>query len=257
VSDDVPNYFEAKESTLSYLKLFVKDFGLDSGISRVFQRAFEYLLSVKKAGGRVLVHCMAGQNRSVTVVAAFLMSYENLTLKEAMNQIRCTRKGACPFRDNREELVRYETSLLGFSSMTVDDFLVPELHRSVSEGSLEESSCCIMKAKCKRSVPPEFLSSSTSSITSLTMSSSSIPPPSCYNPYSGRSHSHSMSLSDLPPLPSTQKFGFPSANAKDSVIRSAPISSIASTSSTPLRRAQIIEDDSNDDNERPRLVVTV
>jgi hypothetical protein len=41
VSDDVPNYFEAKDSHLSYLKLHVKDFGLDSGISRVFQQAFE------------------------------------------------------------------------------------------------------------------------------------------------------------------------------------------------------------------------
>lgn len=89
---------------------------------------------MKASGGRILVHCMAGQNRSVTIVAAFLMTYENFSLKDAIASIRLRRKSACPFRDNREELVRLEATLFGFSTMTVDDFLVPTLHRSNSEG---------------------------------------------------------------------------------------------------------------------------
>lgn len=283
VSDDVPNYFEAKESHLKYLKLHVKDHGMDSGISRVFPQAFNYMLSVKNGGGRVLVHCMAGQNRSVTVVAAFLMNNENMSLKEAIRHIRTTRKTACPFRDNREELVRYETSLFGVSSMTVDDFLVPSLHRSNSDGYIDElaSSACIMKAKSKsrNGVPPEFLSKSSSS---LSMSSSSIPPPSCYNPYStpnpsinSLTHSfYSMSLNDLPSI-SPSKFEFPKASAKDSAVGNSSRSNpplmnnninhlsnstpLANSNHGSLRRAQIIEDDStaDDNGGRPRLVVTI
>jgi hypothetical protein len=188
VSDDVPNYYESKESRLTYLKLFVQDFGQDSGISRVFTKAFEYvsplifqkdiaisssfrlvdrfcsiillLVSVdfhfslllfssfpdvsfsrfinaaKNCCGKILVHCMQGQNRSVSVVLAYLMTCENMSLKEAICHIRSAGRSCCPFRDNIEELIRYETSLFGVASMTVDDFLINNLHRSHSDGTM-------------------------------------------------------------------------------------------------------------------------
>jgi protein-tyrosine phosphatase len=66
----VQNYFPGE---FVYLNLNVKDWGKDEGISRVFQLAREFVEGVKRAQQRVLVHCLAGVNRSVTVTIALLM----------------------------------------------------------------------------------------------------------------------------------------------------------------------------------------
>nr|XP_019601555.1 PREDICTED: dual specificity protein phosphatase 13 isoform X7 [Rhinolophus sinicus] len=45
--------------------------------------------------GRVLVHCAMGVSRSATVVLAFLMIYENMTLEEAIQTVQAHR-AICP-----------------------------------------------------------------------------------------------------------------------------------------------------------------
>lgn len=45
--------------------------------------------------GRVLVHCAMGVSRSATVVLAFLMIYENMTLVEAIQTVQ-THRDICP-----------------------------------------------------------------------------------------------------------------------------------------------------------------
>jgi predicted protein tyrosine phosphatase len=41
-----------------------------------------------RAGQRVLVHCSAGLNRSVTICCAALMQLEHLSAEEALNRVR-------------------------------------------------------------------------------------------------------------------------------------------------------------------------
>lgn len=68
VSDDVPNFHD-KVVGIVYLKLDVRDFGQDHGISRKFEDAFEFLkFHVVERNERVLVHCAAGANRYKKVV---------------------------------------------------------------------------------------------------------------------------------------------------------------------------------------------
>lgn len=45
--------------------------------------------------GRVLVHCAMGVSRSATIVLAFLMIYENMTLVEAIQKVQ-THRDICP-----------------------------------------------------------------------------------------------------------------------------------------------------------------
>lgn len=45
--------------------------------------------------GRVLVHCAMGVSRSATVVLAFLMIYENMTLVDAIQTVQAHRD-ICP-----------------------------------------------------------------------------------------------------------------------------------------------------------------
>jgi hypothetical protein len=77
---------------------------------------------------------MQGQNRSVTIVAAFLIEYFyrkffTMTLKQAMTLISQSRPQACPFRDNRKTLIKYEVILYGTATMSFDDFAVAKLAR--------------------------------------------------------------------------------------------------------------------------------
>lgn len=124
VADDVPNFHETDES-FRYLKLDVQDFGCDSGISRVFDKAFGFLQRAKDENKRVLVHCAAGANRSATIVIAWLMHSKQITLAEAWKEIKSKRRGVVPLKDNRLELLNFERSMFkGVSSFEKDeDFL--------------------------------------------------------------------------------------------------------------------------------------
>jgi len=132
VADDVENYHHDK---FVYLNLNVSDFGKDRGISRVFDDALAFTQEVQQdPKGRLFIHCLAGQNRSVTVTIAILMKLRNLSLKDAYLYVRERRPRACPFKDNREELIKYEFSIYGKNTMSVEDFTTVQNLRLVSTG---------------------------------------------------------------------------------------------------------------------------
>ena len=60
------------------------------------------------ASRAALVHCIAGQSRSCTIVAAFLVRERGLTLREAMRQIQHRRPSASPNRGFWRQLVAFE-----------------------------------------------------------------------------------------------------------------------------------------------------
>ena len=60
-------------------------------------KAVDYVESVRKSGGRVLSHCWYGKNRSVTMIAAYLMKFEGMGAEEATYLIRQTRPQAKPY----------------------------------------------------------------------------------------------------------------------------------------------------------------
>jgi protein-tyrosine phosphatase len=44
-------------------------------------QAVDFAESARKSGGKVLSHCWYGMNRSVSLLVAYLMKYENMTAK--------------------------------------------------------------------------------------------------------------------------------------------------------------------------------
>jgi protein-tyrosine phosphatase len=70
----------------------------------------------------VLVHCNAGANRSLTVILAYMMHSQKRSLREVLLDVRELRPRACPMRDNREELIRFEKSLFNGVVSLSDDF---------------------------------------------------------------------------------------------------------------------------------------
>jgi atypical dual specificity phosphatase len=74
------------------------------------QRAIEFIDDALSRGRKVLVHCAAGQGRSGTVVAAYVMYKKGLTSDEALYWIRKTRPGSVD--PVQEEILRaFETFL--------------------------------------------------------------------------------------------------------------------------------------------------
>jgi hypothetical protein len=76
------------------------------------------LNSVIKNGGRVLVHCFYGKNRSVTHLIAYLMKYEGMTAVDANELIKETRPKAKPYF---EVLEAYASHLENMKIESVED----------------------------------------------------------------------------------------------------------------------------------------
>jgi len=73
-----------------------------------FPRVTEFIMTALRAGGQVLVHCLAGVSRSPTVVAAFLMEVYGLSPQQAVSKIRESRPLIRPIFGFWDQLQVYE-----------------------------------------------------------------------------------------------------------------------------------------------------
>ncbi len=120
VADNVKNHYP---SHFVYENLMVKDRNDDVGVSRVFDQAFAFYELVIKSGGRVLVHCMMGQNRSVTVVLSILLRlYPSWNLKTCYAHLQKLRPWIALTDCNRKEITAYELKIRGSNSMGWKDW---------------------------------------------------------------------------------------------------------------------------------------
>jgi len=81
---DIPKY-----SNVPMLRIPIHDAGFDADKMKKYLGVSSMAIrDVTRYGGNVLVHCRAGQNRSATVTAAYIMTIKGITAKEAMDIIR-------------------------------------------------------------------------------------------------------------------------------------------------------------------------
>ncbi|XP_019711995.1 dual specificity protein phosphatase 26 [Hippocampus comes] len=66
-------------------------------MSKNFYPAAEFIHKALTGGGKVLVHCAVGLSRSATLVLAYLMIRQNLTLVEAIKTVK-DHRGVTPNR---------------------------------------------------------------------------------------------------------------------------------------------------------------
>lgn len=72
---------------------------------------YHFLNDIQKCNGRVLVHCMAGISRSVSMVAYYLMKKHRFSYQTAILQIKNKRHIACPNLSFEHQLVNYERKI--------------------------------------------------------------------------------------------------------------------------------------------------
>lgn len=85
----------------------------DTNIEQHFDECFNFIDEAKSMGGAVLVHCFVGRSRSVTVVVAYLMKKQGMSLSQALGHVRSKRTQAAPNSGFMSQLRDYEKSLRG------------------------------------------------------------------------------------------------------------------------------------------------
>mmetsp|Transcript_17570 Transcript_17570/g.38038 ORF Transcript_17570/g.38038 Transcript_17570/m.38038 type:complete len:405 (+) Transcript_17570:216-1430(+) len=62
-------------------------------------KAVDFIESARKAGGKAMSHCWYGRNRSITLLVAYLMKYEGMSIKDGHHLVKETRPIADPYLD--------------------------------------------------------------------------------------------------------------------------------------------------------------
>ncbi|XP_050240434.1 dual specificity protein phosphatase 1 [Quercus robur] len=83
----------------------------DTDIKQYFDECFNFIDEAKRLGGGVLVHCLVGRSRSVTVVVAYLMKKHGMNLSQALEHVKTKRPRAGPNSGFITQLQDYEKSL--------------------------------------------------------------------------------------------------------------------------------------------------
>ncbi|KAG1705580.1 hypothetical protein DVH05_003267 [Phytophthora capsici] len=94
----------------TYLQLQVADLS-SVNISEFFDEALGFIDTALSSGGKVLVHCFMGISRSATIVLAYLIARQALTLPDALRELRRVRPQIKPNSGFYQELVAFDKKI--------------------------------------------------------------------------------------------------------------------------------------------------
>eukprot|EP01080_Neovahlkampfia_damariscottae_P001339 gene1339-11421_t len=114
---EVENYFP---QSITYLKLKIEDNEF-CDIEKCFGTSHQFIQEVFEYGGVVLVHSFAGISRSVTIVISYLMKCQKMTLRQAFDSVKKSRKEMQPNETFFKILLEYEKKLYGKTTMKLSE----------------------------------------------------------------------------------------------------------------------------------------
>ncbi|XP_066519923.1 dual specificity phosphatase 29-like [Hoplias malabaricus] len=98
-----------RDTNISYCG--VEAFDMPSfDISAFFYSSAKFIRNALSSGGKVFVHCAMGLSRSSTLVLAYLMIHENMTLVEAIKSV-AENRNICPNSGFMEQLRQLDKQL--------------------------------------------------------------------------------------------------------------------------------------------------
>lgn len=112
---------------------------------------FLFYVKVSQEGGNILVHCVAGVSRSVSLCLAYLLKYHKMSLKEAYEYVERRRPCIKPNNSFFKQLIDFEIENRGNPSisMILDESTqsyIPDIY----ERKFSNKLCCQMKVCQKR-----------------------------------------------------------------------------------------------------------
>ncbi|XP_045464758.1 dual specificity protein phosphatase 22 isoform X1 [Harmonia axyridis] len=85
----------------------------DQNLAQYFSLCNDFIHAARLRGGNVLIHCLAGMSRSVTVAVAYIMTVTNLNWKEALKVVKAGRSVANPNLGFQKQLQEFESLRIG------------------------------------------------------------------------------------------------------------------------------------------------
>ena len=98
-----PLYISKK---VDYLRFSCEDVA-EENIARFFQPSYEFIDKYISQNKNVLVHCVAGMSRSVTLVTAYMMKKLQIPLQEAFKTVKEKRQCSYPNSGFVQQLAKY------------------------------------------------------------------------------------------------------------------------------------------------------
>ncbi|XP_019633944.1 PREDICTED: dual specificity protein phosphatase 7-like [Branchiostoma belcheri] len=109
VTPNLPNKFEGSE-TFTYKQIPISDHW-SQNLSQFFPDAISFIEEARQKKTAVLVHCLAGVSRSVTVTVAYLMQKLNLSLNDAYDYVKQRKSNISPNFNFMGQLLDFERML--------------------------------------------------------------------------------------------------------------------------------------------------
>ncbi|XP_044753553.1 dual specificity protein phosphatase Mpk3 [Coccinella septempunctata] len=164
VTSDLPNVFE-DQGSIKYMQIPITDHW-SQNLASHFPKAIEFIEEARSRQKGVLVHCLAGISRSVTITVAYLMYKCSLNLNDAFNLVRSRKSNIAPNFHFMEQLLTFERELkLDVSSQSVQSLQEKIRQEQKSQGSKPEKQkskgpCkyCNLTTDCKCQQHTDFLS---------------------------------------------------------------------------------------------------
>lgn len=82
-----------------------------TSLSEVFNRSNDFIDKVFENNGKVLIHCVAGRSRSVTILAVYLINKFGMNVQDIIDIIKRKRNIICPNSGFVKQLEEYHTLL--------------------------------------------------------------------------------------------------------------------------------------------------
>ncbi|XP_033114627.1 dual specificity protein phosphatase 6-like [Anneissia japonica] len=109
VTPNIPNSFE-KNGLIKYKQIPISDHW-SQNLAAFFPEAISFIEEAREAKCGVLVHCLAGISRSVTVTVAYLMHKMSLSLNEAYDYVKMKKSNISPNFNFMGQLLDFERRL--------------------------------------------------------------------------------------------------------------------------------------------------
>lgn len=101
---------------VDYLKIRIDDNPF-ARLDQYFDVVADKIKATKDRGGRTLVHCVAGVSRSASLCIAYLMKFENMSLRQAYQHVKLARPIIRPNQGFWKQLIEYEKHLFGANTV--------------------------------------------------------------------------------------------------------------------------------------------
>jgi atypical dual specificity phosphatase len=100
-----------------YLRIPIKD-SSSANLFEYFDQVAEMIEKTRENNdGKTLIHCVAGVSRSVSLILAYLMKYQKMSLKTAFHHVKSIRPQIRPNTGFFKQLIDYEERIHGSSSV--------------------------------------------------------------------------------------------------------------------------------------------